>query len=147
MNNQASTLHTSRYPIFPFFLHSKCPTPYSWKDLLVTNSKPLLLSKPGYCSLTTCAPPLTFVYNRLLSVSRQNSINSSHPPTRNYTIAPLQLTLHVSPSLQADLSIMSQELWWTLSCFLREAPFCLWCKYASLVGATLAEFTACLRDS
>ena len=33
-NNQASTLHTSRYPIFSFFSHTpKMPHSYSWKRL------------------------------------------------------------------------------------------------------------------
>ena len=91
MNNRASTsLHTSRYPIFPFFSHTpKMPHSYSWRDLLskfkasITVPGPssdlawLLLLNPTFSSPT---PLPSSSINPIVWDTDNSSVASHHAP-------------------------------------------------------------------
>ena len=75
MNNPASTLHTSRYPIFPFFSHTpQMPHSYSWERPSLKIQSICYYSKPTLWSSLSTAPQPHLLAPTLLPSSSINPI-------------------------------------------------------------------------
>ena len=95
MNNRASTLHTSRYPIIPFFSHTpKMPHSYSWERPSLKIQSLYYYPKPTLWSSLVTAPN-THHFWRLSTIIgsflfyRTKLYKQFLPSTRNYTTTPL----------------------------------------------------------
>lgn len=102
-------MHTSRYPIFPFFSYPKCPTPILGKTFS-QNSKPLLLSQTHLliCSLATAPQPQLLFPTPLLSPINAIVWDTDNPSVTSHHVA-VHIRLKKAPNPPINHSTQSPK--------------------------------------